>query len=253
MSLKQYHDPEQDPDPEVGRKQLSYSRPTHSSWVAVAAVAFAFILLGGFIKTYRQLQDLQEETRHEIAELRKTIRRLQTAPPATPAQQRSRMPVLGANGRQEQDPERIARAERLSRQVAETLPAGRDAYRSEDAGNANESTIADLPAFDDPEPRGIRYQWGRRSGVQTTRALLSPSGGPCQVISVSGGNKRIMIEGGRDLSLTEGARLELCRDGRWIGDLRVVDVFDNQSSCEVLHATHPPEPGDTVRMPEKSM
>lgn len=78
------------------------------------------------------------------------------------------------------------------------------------------------------------------------------NGGPAQVVSVSTAHKRIMVEGGRDLSLGEGERLELVRDGRWIADLRVVDVFDYQSSCEVLHATIAPIPGDTVRRPPQS-
>ncbi len=83
--------------------------------------------------------------------------------------------------------------------------------------------------------------------------LKTASGAESQVVSVSAANRRIMIEGGRDVDLVEGARLELCRDGRWIADLRVQDVFGNQSLCEVLHATVTPQPGDTIRMPEKSM
>ena len=247
MATKQYRNRDRERDGDVDEDRdavpsFPYGRPSVSAWVAAAAVALAVFLLGGFIKTYRQLEQLQEDSRQEISELRDSIRRLQAQQAAAPAQARNRLPSLGTAARMERD-----------QAAAASQQAPRTQLRSEHAGNASESTIAALPSFDDPEPRGIRYQWGRTSGAQASRTLATASGGPSQVVSVSGANKRIMIEGGRDVNLVEGARLELCRDGRWIADLRVQDVFGNQSSCEVLHATQPPQPGDTVRMPEKSM
>lgn len=231
-------------------RHFPYGRPSVSAWVAAAAVAFAVFLLGGFIKTYRQLEDLEDESRREIATLRESVRRLQSMQAqqaSAPAPERRRAPSL-------------AESAAAARQAASPgAPPRYDAadpraqLRSELPGNATESTIAALPSFDDPEDRGIRYQWGRTSGAPASRNLLTAAGGESQVVSVSAANKRVMIEGGRDIGLEEGGRLELCRDGRWIADLRVQDVFGNQSLCEVLHATHPPQPGDTVRTPEKSL
>lgn len=240
-------------------RHLSCGRPSVSAWVAAAAVAFSVFLLGGFIKTYRQLQELKDESRLEIDDLRGALRRMQSqlaaagaAPAQTRGRERERLPSIDATAR--------AAAQTAAAQSPMRSPAQPPnpleplvQLRAERAANATESTIAALPAYDDPEQRGIRYQWGRTSGAPASRSLMTPAGSPSQVVSVSGANRRVMIEGGRDVDLAEGARLELCRDGRWIADLRVQDVFSNQSLCEVLHATNTPQPGDTIRMPEKSM
>jgi hypothetical protein len=123
-----------------------------------------------------------------------------------------------------------------------------------DFRSGREAAVPAAPQpYAEPDDRGVSYQWGRMSGAPATRWLTTASGAQSQAVSVSAENKRIMIEGGRDVGIVAGSRLELCRDGRWIADLRVQDVFGNQSLCEVLHATLPPQPGDTVRMPEKSM
>ncbi|MCC8167665.1 MAG: hypothetical protein LIQ31_16380, partial [Planctomycetes bacterium] len=85
--MRRYSDPDTDED------HFTYGRPSLPSWIAAAAVAFAFFLLGGFIKTYQQLEALKEESRREISELRESMRRLQaqgqtavrpTAPRLTP-------------------------------------------------------------------------------------------------------------------------------------------------------------------------
>lgn len=212
-----------------------YGRPSVSAWVAAASVAFAVFLLGGFIKTYRQLDLLREESRLEIAELRNAMRLLQarlSAVPAAPAPARSRLPSINDTA-----------AARQERPQSAPVPAPPPRFEP----------LVPVASVPQPEDDGLRYQWGRTSGAPASRALVTVTGGQSQVVSVSGENKRVMIEGGRDVELAEGARLELCRDGRWIADLRVQDVFGNQSLCEVLHATHPPRPGDTVRLPEKSM
>ncbi len=213
------------------------SRPSVSAWVAAASVAFAVFLLGGFVKTYRQLEQLQEESRREIAELRESVRRLQgriAAAPA-PAPPRSRLPSIGEAVRGGRDP-----GEPPAEARGRLRPGGAD-------------DPAAVSSLDGEEQNGIRYQWGRTSGARQSRMLSTTGGSPSQVVSVSGANRRVMIEGGRDIGLTEGSRLELIRGGRWIADLRVQDVFGNQSSCEVLHATQTPLPGDTVRMPETGM
>lgn len=91
-----------------GEEELytTYGRPSVSAWVAAASVAFAFFLLGGFIKTYRQLESLREESRREIAELRESVRRLQTVQPPQPTASRAQprfTPLSQAAGRRETD------------------------------------------------------------------------------------------------------------------------------------------------------
>ncbi len=225
------------PEPAKEEPIVTYGRPSVSSWVAAAAVAFAFFVLGGFIKTYDQLEDLRAESRQEINDLRDSVRVLQSQ--------------LASGGREARpmaqgyrvQPLPPARRDRLAqRDEWEPAPLQR---RSPDPG-----LIADFDSYEEQPAPKPRVQFGRVSNEES-RQLLGVSGTPCQVVSVSSANKRIMIEGGRDVSLVEGARLELCRDGRWIGDLRVVDVFANQSSCEVLHSTLAPEPGDTVRRAQR--
>lgn len=233
-----------EPERERGEPLVTYGRPSVSSWVAAAAVAFAFFVLGGFIKTYRQLEDLQEESRREIDNLEDSVRmlrsRLETGMAEAP--QSYRVQPLPPPRRSERD---VQNDRDIRNDRASALPAG--APRMPDPGLLSEFERYGAAEEADFRPR---VQFGRRSN-EASRQLLTSSGTPCQVVSVSGVNKRLMIEGGRDVSLAEGARLELCRDGRWIGDLRVVDVFDNQSSCEVLHVTAAPEPGDTVRLPQR--
>lgn len=252
----------------------TYGRPSVSAWVAAAAVAFAFFLLGGFIKTYRQLEGLREESRREIAELRDSVRRLQTHPPSqtTVPRTSSRITPLPQAIRRERSPEVapvtpapvVPMAQTVvpafspqlqptpSSSMASVALASREPprtpVRTEMPGLLEEAMLYE---YQENQPKRPRYQVGRKGDGETGQ-LLSPSGGACQVVSVSNAQKRIMVEGGRDVRLDEGERLELVRDGRWIADLRVVDVFDNQSSCEVLHATLSPEPGDTIRRPPQS-
>ncbi len=228
-------DRERGPDRDRGRdtdvqRHFPYGRPSVSSWIAAASVAFAVFLLGGFIKTYRQLETLEADSRREIASLRDAVRRLQTERFAAPAAERRRAAAPYAESAAPAPLPPAPRPPALS-------PAGGALSAFEGAGGQD----------------GVRYQWGRTSGAPESRMLKTASGAESQVVSVSAANRRIMIEGGRDVDLVEGARLELCRDGRWIADLRVQDVFGNQSLCEVLHATVTPQPGDTIRMPEKSM
>lgn len=221
---------------------LTYGRPSVSAWIAAAAVAFAFFLLGGFIKTYHQLQTLREESRQEIRELRESVRRLQVG-----------------EGRQ------TARARQLRYLPQPLPPAERDSMPREggrppmiraDAIVAPSSPLSDMARAPTPGWASLDDQddidrWrvsvvGRRK-PEESRQLAYPNGDACQVVSVLTARKRLMIEGGRDMGLSEGMRLELCRDGRWIGDLRVKDVYETLASCEVLLSTAPPEPGDSVR------
>lgn len=283
---------------------MSYGRPSVSAWIAAAAVAFAFFLLGGFIKTYRQLEGLREESRREISELRDSMRRLQNnsssgggatgrigarvaaMPPASrrerpqaPAQQSAPPQPSAPQLPVEQAPESVVPpAERPVRQAeaqpirqpeqraavpdfSETLQPTPSSSMTTVAVSAREPARAPVVAAQpDPDlleeamryeyeenlPKRPRYQVGRK-GDGDTGQLLTATGDQCQVVSVSAVQKRLIVEGGRNLRLGAGERLELCRDGRWIADLRVLDVFDYQSSCEVLHATLAPEPGDTVR------
>lgn len=223
MKKRYREEQEEEAEPPV----ITYGRPSTSSWVAAGAVAFAFFMLGGFIKTYVQLEELREESRREINWLHDSIRRLEAE--------------MTAAGRQMETPPPAYRVQPLP-------PARRE--RQEYRREPEPMREPPPPEFgeyaDEAEPVRPRVQFGRRS-AEESRQIIAGTGAPSQVVSVSGANKRLMIEGGRDIGMSEGLRLELCRDGRWIGDVRILDVFDNQSSCEVLHTTVEPLPGDTVR------
>lgn len=241
---------------------LTYGRPSVSAWIAAAAVAFAFFILGGFIKTYRQMEAMREEYQYEIADLRETVRRLREdrvvldqrqAGRGGPGYQAPRLealpPARRESGRDYRDP-RVQQSHDYGTQ-------GYGAPQQPMQQQPQSHSLRPVPPpdflneFEDSVAERPRYQVGRTYEGGDAR-LLGAGGGAAQVISVSSDRKRVIVEGGRDLGLSEGARLELCRDGRWAADLRVLDVYDNQSSCEVLHATTPPQPGDTIRRAPQS-
>lgn len=215
------HDPDLDDFP--------YKRPAVASWIAAIAVAFAFFTLGGFIKTYRQLESLREESRREIEELRQNLKRLQSTRQA-------------------------AAPERPRRQDLSSLPAAKE-WPTRDAG---------APPRSVPRPNSAALDLSRlameqgetksRSGVSLEIGNKSPDDPLAllqkQVISVSA-PKMVMVEGGRDMGRAERMRLALYRSGSWIADVRVTEVFDTMSSCEILHSTTPPQPGDSVRNPAR--
>lgn len=238
---------------------LTYGRPSVSAWIAAAAVAFAFFILGGFIRTYRQLETLREESRYEIGELREAVRRLREERALLAAagvgqtrggvngsaQQQPRLQALPPSRREGgyvvTPPKLDERQLQFLRGGEQSLPQERGAAALRPGGEGPLRGVFAEPMVERP-----RYQIGRSYEGGENR-LLSVSGGSCQVISVSNDRKRLIVEGGKDIGLGQGARLELCRDGRWMADLRIVDVYENQSACEVLHATAEPMPGDTIR------
>lgn len=244
-----------DPDASL----LTYGRPSTSAWIAAAAVAFAFFILGGFIRTYRQLDVQREESRAEIAALRETIMRLRE----------ERMTVSQTIRRDEYRQPRLQPLPPARRDVYNQydqyspipnsmrpppLPSYPEAMASPAPVRPNPAVTPPLPAsfWQGPESSysdAFVRQTGedpRYRAAPRDERLLNPGGGPLQVISVANDRKRVMVEGGRDIGLTEGTRLELRRGDHWAGDLRVVEVFDNQSACDVLNAAVAPQPGDTV-------
>lgn len=202
--------------------------PAYSAWIAAASLAFAFFVLGGFIKTYRQLESLREESRREIRELRAVVESLRSPQSVSTASNSSRVAPL-------------PRARRI--ESSATASSAAVGIQPRNAGQVeNASARLSLPEIDGERQR-FTYTIGRTS---SDGSITKPQS---QVVAVNNLQKRIMVEGGRNLGLGEGSRLELSRQGKWIGDLRVLDVFDTLSFCEVLHATLPPEPGDIVRLP----
>ncbi len=284
-----YRQPPREPEDDPGDRLFTYGRPSTPAWIAAAAVAFAFFLLGGFIKTYRQLEALRDESRQEIADLREAIRRLQaqatsTAPirPATPLAHLEPIPPAAVRYERATRNERGRETRAALRSApryppAEPPPAGLASMAAPSGGQAGR-TAAPRQSGSPPAaaaagdwalrnlPAGVGFVPDLGSGLENLRRQIPPgknetpseenfsaalAGGDRQVVSISNAQKRVMVEGGRDLGLGEGARLELTRAGRWIADIQVVDVFANQSSCEVLQASLPPEPGDTIRRPSR--
>ncbi len=277
--MQPYRKPTREPEEDPEDRHFTYGRPSAPAWIAAAAVAFAFFLLGGFIKTYRQLDALRAESRQEIADLREAVRRLQaqstSTVPVRPSAPLSQLEPLPSAPLRQQRPARPARLD----QNRDLRQAGRPEARFPSAeapfprqrnnpaplrsaiapppASAAELVLRNLPAgigfASEGETAGedVRQMSPPARNGKPAAADLppAPGGGGYQVVSISNAQKRVMVEGGRDLGLGEGTRLELTRDGRWIADLRVVDVFANQSSCEVLQASLNPEPGDTIRRP----
>lgn len=222
MSIRDYHDRDYDLD------DFPYRRPAISSWIAAAAVAFAFFTLGGFIKTYRQLEALREESRQEIEELRRNVKRLQ-AQPSAPAP--ARRPAFEVD------------------RLPDVAPRRNAATRRPDAGGEGGSPLRPARAAPDLSRMAALDKETEKRGVNVVFGNRNPDGGipeASQVISVSA-PKTLMVEGGRDLGRRERDRLALYRDGNWIADIRVVEVFDTMSSCEILLSTSPPQPGDSAR------
>lgn len=228
----------------------AYRRPTASAWIAAVAVAFAVFVLGGFVKTYRQLEALKVESKREIQELRDSLETLR--------KNAAGLPVAARPSRTETRPAGPRREARMERHAAP--PA---AVRAETPPQAPPSAAA-LPSLDDSlladdsassRPRapvitasgGLSSLMARDTGIAAAKPG-SPGGeaepNRIRVIAVNNSQKKIMVEGGRDLGFAEGARLSIYRSGNYIGETRVVEVFDNISACEVLHTTRIPEPGD---------
>lgn len=225
-----------DRDDDIANEYLTYGRPSTASWVAAAAVAVAVFVLGGFIKTARQMEALRgdrNELSRENAELRREIDLLRQT-----AQHPALRPPPAARPRKQQD----RNADRSPRRADDNRPGLRPGMAETDA-----------PA------RGVTYSIGRTSkpsGLAGAEAGLAASGGDggfrssVQRQVISGGKKRLLIEGGADIGLREEMRLELRRQGRWIGEIRVVEAFATMSVCDIVHATRPPQPGDAVLRPD---
>lgn len=219
--MRDYRDQDRDLD------DFPYRRPAVSSWIAAIAVAFAFFTLGGFIKTYRQLESLREESRREIEDLRQHLRRLQAAR-ASPGAPEPRRRVYEA----------LPEVPGGSRRPGE---AGRGSASSRPDAADRPFDLSRYALTGESRSRGkLNLEIGNRS-PETPAGLAD-----CRVISTAG-QKTVMVEGGRDVGRGERTRLALYRGGTWIADVRVSEVFDNMASCEVLHFTLPPEPGDRVR------
>ncbi|MDR1520261.1 MAG: hypothetical protein LBU23_09005 [Planctomycetota bacterium] len=212
-----------------GEGYFPRGRPGAAAWIAVGAAAFALFVLGGFVKTYRQLETLREESRREIRELRAHIEALRGQTAVVPRQPGRRRPTLpGAPGKWMSS---LREAPLELPAPPPPAPAGRDRV-----------IASSLPPAVEAGRAGLGYELGRKSAPPPEIGA-----GRLQVISAS--RKRLMAEGGRNLGMAAGMRLELSRDGRWFGDLRITDVYDGMVACEILHAASPPRPGDTVRLP----
>ena len=212
--------------------EFDYSRPSLSAWVAVGAAAVAVFMAGGLVKTYRQLEEVREENRKEIQELRQTVRTLRESGQVV-------VPNSGTRGR----PPRTQPLPGTSRPTGARPRSDAAAARPIRPPSAGAEPIPSLPDTQSGEDKGgTKVSFGRKSPEDPYAALRAN----LQVISVSNDHKRVIIEGGRNIEIAEGARLKITRAGAWIGDLRVLDVYADQSACEIIHATRQPAPGDKV-------
>lgn len=218
----------------------SYGKPSRAAIIAGAAVALAVFMFGAFIKTYKQLESVRYESKsetavlkQEIEDLRQCIARGDTQLPPTSAS-------LAAARRDTTIPPRaVAVQEQAEIRFSPVASFADDQPQENQSRTPTISAASGMSAF----------LAASKSKDTETPARQQSEENRIRVIAVNSGQKKLMAEAGRDKGIAEGGRLELSRSGRWIGDLRVVAVFDNISACEVLHYTMLPEPGDIVRVP----
>lgn len=236
--MREYREPE-------NRDVMSYGKPSVSAWIAVAAVAFSFIVLGGFVHTYRQLEQLRNESRREIDKLRQTTGRLQSQLDSARLSQRragnGAAPAPSAMRRREREPEDAYDG-------AYPMPERLDGP-GRSPGNGWNSDIGVLLAGErtEPEPGRVKARFGRRSADEGLEPMWE--GDPCRVVSVDMEQKRLIIDGGRDRMLREGMGVELSRGQSYIAEARILAVHANQSVCEIGVARSDPAPDDLVRIP----
>ncbi|MDR2392257.1 MAG: hypothetical protein LBE84_11340 [Planctomycetota bacterium] len=203
---------------------FAYGRPSPSAWIAAGAVAFALFTLGGFIKTYRQLETLREESRREIREFRAALDALRgQESPSRTASPAKRMPLPPA-ARRDRGP----------------IPPGK----------SQENAFA--PIIPSPERADVSVlESGREyfGGEFVRKAAPVAAAEPRRFSVTSASRKRVMVEGGREDGFMNGSRLEISRGGRWIADVRIIELFDSMAACEILHVAQPPRPGDVARLP----
>lgn len=226
----------EDNESEEREERFLPRRPTGSALIALIAVAVAIFVLGGFIRTYRQLGALREDYKRKTAEL-ETLKRQQNRSGAFIPRRQSAMnlpPLPPANRRVR--PARLPTVETPSGETG----AWSEVKSSLQAGDP-------LPGFDleeQPVSRRPTVRFGRRSGEGEGDGA---SGGKLRVIAASDEKKLVLVEGGRDHGMKRGEAMELSRDGTYFAEVRVAKVYDNQSLCEVTLGKFAPQPDDMVR------
>ncbi len=269
-----------DDEEDFGR---TYRRPSLSAWVAALSFAVTVFMVGGYVYAYKYLKQVTAESRQEIRELRQALQALQKQAMSGRAAagsgessrqgRETKVALAGAknavsarSGLASVSRDRDSAAQASPELASQSLafePAAAGASLQEFDSDAEDqddkplfSTASGLSAFIPKEKKSkaglsaIRLEPAPIPASLQAQAVPREDLSRIKVIAVNTGMKKIMVEGGRDRGIAEGKRLELSRSGRWIGDLRVVAVFDNISACEVLHCTMTPEPGDLVRLPD---
>ncbi|MDR0363351.1 MAG: hypothetical protein LBJ46_11825 [Planctomycetota bacterium] len=224
---------------DVDGRPAPYRRPSVSAWIAAVAVAIAVFVLGGYIKTYRLYESFKVEAeaelqkvRAELTEGRAMLATRETTKTGTPAPT-SKSPA--SSSVKSIPPALGVRPEPVKPPTEPAIPSASD-QSGETSSQRRPTVTADS---------GLSSLFiGVRKKQSNAGTLLK-----LQVIAVDNEQKQVLIEGGLDRAFAEGERLELMRNGRWFGDLRVIKVLDIMSACEVLMSTSIPEPGDLVRLP----
>ena len=231
---------------------FTYGRPSMSAWIAGVAVACSFFLLGGFIKTFFQLED----SRRSIALLKERVHKLETQLEAPKSGQQQRRP----RSRRDRSPP-LAVNPGL-RPPAPAYDAGpRVDWRDDEPADPEPraGALATLPEFPESRPGKISVSFGNTSG---DGSALSPLiRGECKVVAVDRRTDReyVTIDCGYDDFESLGKdrnnrRLELSRDGAYIAEVNVLEVFAKQAVCEVVFKKNDqgPLPDDTVRVPYRT-
>lgn len=235
-----------------------YRRPSLAAYVAVATAMFAFIVLGGFIKTYRQL----DMTRSELAQTRRENEALKDALRRSKSQRRNAYSVRPDQSYQYEPLRPLPSA---VREPELSPPDPRS--RARDAGTARSALRPD-PGFHYDEPSGLAARrapppvqerppplfsedapvstpvYGR--APHTVGGPLRPAETDRRIVAVDYVRKQLVVDGGRDVGATEGELLAAYRGREHLADLRITEVYDSMARCEFQQFGAEPVPGDLV-------
>ncbi|MDR1612317.1 MAG: hypothetical protein LBT97_05975 [Planctomycetota bacterium] len=225
-----------------GERSSPYGSPTTAAWIAFIAVAVMLFVVGGYIKSYREFDAYKAKSRIQILKLNQELKDLRTA----------------TRERTHERPPAAARSEEPHPEITDLTPSiRRNNHALSSPPTPPPAVNAPSGADDIPEGR----QQSSRPGITAESGLSILFAGGRKEIAAADQQarieikamdkdlKRVIVTGGRNRGFSEGRRLELSRNGRWIGDIRVVAISDVLSMCEILHYIARPEPGDAVRSP----
>lgn len=211
-------------------RPLPYQWPGGPVLLAVFCAMAALLSLGGYARTHMLLKNNARQTTEALAEMggawRLELERLD-----------SRLALIE---------ERLVRLENRAPRLGS--PVVPNAEPGDPSPDQLPKSVADLyKGLDEP---------GTLPPMPPKAATLSPRGEDgvaaedwAEILSVNPGQKRVLVNRGRQDGLATGRQLAVYRGDAWIGDLRVGMVYDNMAACQIESSNRDMMTGDTVRLP----